>query len=259
MTEFTGLTKNLISDKWRLMNWIVLVDLMFIVVIDILRLFNGGWDGVLIPKYIVAFFGGSAGIANFIGFILLSRNNERVLTSNNYRMIPVSDTKLYFSNLLTTFAAFIYLQILEGVVGVILYFISGNAGTFTDADFTGVASLVRGLVYVLIIISPILFWSAITAVHLIINWISGFLPFRRQKFVNFILELVVTILSLIIFNFTSGKVFKMFFENLQGTNISSQGQLVSAISIAIGVTIIWIVVISLINLYLLKRWTETVR
>ncbi|MFC6176808.1 hypothetical protein ACFQAV_08135 [Companilactobacillus huachuanensis] len=257
MTEFMGLTRNLISDKWRMMNWIIIVDLIFLVVIDVLRIFTGGWDGQIIPSYFFATFVFSMSMANFVGFILLARNNERVFTSNNYRLIPTSDTKLYFSNILTTFAAFIYLQILEVVTGTILYFISGQSDfDLTSGQPTGSMGIVL-LVLLLLVLTIILVWSGITAVHFVINWISGFLPFARQKFVNFILYLVVAVIGIMIFNFTTGKVFSGIYSSSQG--ITTLGQFTNVIWISIGITAIWIAIFTALNIYLLKRWTETIR
>jgi len=256
MTKFMGLTSNLMSEKWRTMNWIIIVDLIFLVVINLLRLVTGG-DGNLISDYFFVTFMISLSMANLVGFILLSKKNERVFTSNNYRLLPVSDTKLYFSNLLTTIAAFAYLQVLEVVLGTIIYFISGQG------DFNLMADKPDGpigtilLMFILIILSTILLWTAITVVHFVINWISGFLPFGRQKFVSFILYLVVTVLGIMIFDYTTGKVFTGIYSSAQG--ITTLAQFTNVIWIGIGITAFWIAIFTVLNIYLLKRWTETVR
>ncbi|ALB29922.1 hypothetical protein [Companilactobacillus heilongjiangensis] len=257
MTKFMGLTSNLMSEKWRMMNWIIIIDLIFLVAVDVLRIFTGGWDGQIFPDYFFATFMISLSFANFVGFILLARKNERVYTSNNYRLLPVSETKLYFSNLLTTFLGLMYLQVLEVVLGTIFYFISGQS------DFNLAAGEIKGsvgtaaLMWLLMTLTMILIWMGITSVHFLINWISGFLPFSRQKFVNFILYIVVTVVGMMIFNYTSGNVFRVIYNGSQG--ITTLGQVNNVIWLGIGIVVIWGVIFSAINIYLLKRWTETDR
>ncbi|WP_338233036.1 hypothetical protein [Companilactobacillus muriivasis] len=257
MTKFMGLTSNLMSEKWRMMNWIIIADLIFLVVIDLLRVVTGGWDGNLIPEYFLGTFMVSLGMANLVGFILLTRKNEHVFTSNNYRLLPISDTKLYFSNLLTTFAAFAYLQILEAVIGTIIYFISGQSEFTLTPSRPDEPVGTLFLIIILAILSTILLWAAITVVHFVINWISGFLPFGRQKFVSFILYFVVTVLGIMIFDYTTGKVFTGIYSSAQG--VTTLAQLTNVVWLGIGITVAWIVIFSAINIYLLKRWTETVR
>lgn len=257
MTKFMGLTSNLMSEKWRMMNWIIIVDLIFLVAVDVLRIFTGGWDGQIIPDYFFATFMVSMSFANFVGFILLARKNERVYTSNNYRLLPVSETKLYFSNLLTTFLVFMYLQILEVVLGTIFYFIS------RQSDFNLAAGEIKGsvgtvtLMWLLMTLTMILIWMGITSVHFLINWIGGFLPFARQKFVNFILYIVVTVVGVMIFNYTSGNVFRVIYSGSQG--ITTLSQINNVIWLGIGIVVVWGVIFTALNIYLLKRWTETVR
>lgn len=264
MTRFMGLSKGLMTEKWKLMNWIVGIDLIALLGIYILRIITGGFDGTIMPGYFFGLFMFSLSMVNIISFILLSRNNEHVFTSNNYRMIPTSDTKLYFSNILTTFLAYVYLQILEGILGAVIYFSSGQSGLdiTTNSSYDVIFAL---QILILAILGPILLWSAITLIHFLINWIGNFLPFGRQKFVTFILYLVVTWIGASVFNFITGYFFKMlynsgFFGGIDGRLvINNLSQFNSAIWTVIGVAFVWVALFSAINIYLLKRWTETIR
>lgn len=263
MTGFMNLSKNLITEKWKLMNLIVGIDLIALVGIYVLRLITGGFDGTVMPAYFLSLFVFSLSLVNMISFIMLSRNNERVFTSNNYRLIPTTDTKLYFSNILTTFVAFVYLQLLEGILGAIIYLMSGEGwlNITTHSAYDGIFAL---QVLLLAILGPILLWSSITLIHFLINWIGNFLPFGRQKFVIFILYLVVTWIAVLIFNYVTGLVFKLLYNSgilgISGTlGISNLGQFSGTIWIIVGVVFIWVALFTAVNIYLLKRWTETIR
>jgi len=259
MSEFKGLTKNLIWEKWKLMNWILGIDLIALVALLLLRILTEGFDGALTSSDSFAMFTFSLIVVNIVSFIMLARNNERVLTSNNYRLIPTSESKLYFSNILTTFIAAVYLQILETVVGVILYFISNHAD-FPIGPTMGV-SPDWGIFFqalLLMILGPIMVWSGITLIHFLINWISGFLPFGKQKFVMFILYFGITWLALMIFNFTTGNIFRLLYGDghLIQFNIT---ELSNTLWISSGIIFIWFVVFTVLDIYFLKRWTETSR
>ena len=261
MSDFIGLSKDLIYDKWKMMNWVVVIELIAFVVIYLLRFITGGFDGTFMPGYFAAILAFETVIASLVGFVMLSRSNEQVFTSNNYRLIPVSDTKLYFGNILTTLLAYIYLQIIEGILGNIVMFMAGS-------DFSGISlsptlgssEIVSMLgILILMVLGTLLMWTSITVIHFLIVWISGFLPFGRQKFITFILYVVVTFIGLIIFNFTTGNVVKFIYQHLGPQGISNLNQLNNIIWLSCGITLVWIAIFTALNIYFLKRWTETIR
>lgn len=255
MNEFIDLSKNLMHDKWKLMNWIVIFELIAFVGIYVLRLVTGGWNGQIMPTYFVGLFGFETVV---VGFILLSRNNEHVFTSNNYRLLPVSDTKLYFSNILTTFLAYIYLQILGVIFGNIIELMTPNKiSQFPMPSGEEITMMVQFIL--LVIIGMILMWTGITLIHFLINWIGGFLAFGSQKLVKFILYVIVTFVALIIFNYTTGSVFKFIYENMTPEGITNLNQFNNIIWLSIGVSVIWLAIFTVLNIYFLKRWIETIR
>lgn len=259
MSEFMGLSKNLMWEKWKLMNWILGIDLIALVAILLLRILTEGFSGALTSSDSFSMFIFSLVVVNMVSFIMLARNNERVLTSNNYRLIPTSETKLYSSNILTTFIAAIYLQILEMVVGVILYFINGNASFPGEPPVGTTGNLgIFFQILLLTILIPIMVWSGITLVHLLINWISGFLPFGKQKLVMFILYFAVTWLTLVIFNFATGNIFRLIYGDGHMMQFTL-GKLSNTLWISSGIIFVWVVIFTALNIYFLKRWTETNR
>ena len=126
---------------------------------------------------------------------------------------------------------------------------------FLKVDWESVLQHVISVVFQLVLL---------TVVLLLINWIGNFLPFGRQKFVIFILYLVVTWIAVLIFNYVTGLVFKLLYNSgilgISGTlGISNLGQFSGTIWIIVGVVFIWVALFTAVNIYLLKRWTETIR
>lgn len=253
MSEFMGLTKNLIWEKWKLMNWVAGISILIVAVLQIMNLINTatfGRQDLYVEYTIVAI------IASFVSIILLARRNERVYTSNNYRLLPVTGTKLFFSNLLTTVIAFIYLWLINSIIGGVAFGISNQKlmsmnpgmGTTTAQDIGLAVSFL-----LLSFLAIIMVWSGITLVHFVINLVSDLLPFGRQKFILFLIYLVVIWLSLVIFNFTTGNIFRLIYSN----NLESLKQLYGVIGTSSAVFGIWFVVFTVLDIYLLNRWVET--
>lgn len=258
MSDFFGVSKNLMWNKFKLMNWILVIDAIAIVVIFFINLFKMGYSSF---EFIPVLFVSSIMIVNFVSVVMLARVNERVLTSSNYRLIPISDTKLYLSNILTTLLAMVYLWIVEtvinGLVDLIAMIIKYSkykqlSGNISSQDIMAAIQLLLFMALATIVV-----WSGITLIHFIVNLVSGFLPFGRQKFVLFLVYLVVIGLSLWAFNYIMINIFTAFYQN--GFQIDTVRQLNSTLWIGSGIACIWIALFSVINIYLMKRWIETVR
>jgi len=62
----------------------------------------------------------------------------------------------------------------------------------------------------------------------------------------------------VIFNFTTANVFKALY-NFGTGNVDSISSVNDVMWIESGICFIWIVILTVVNIYLLKRWTETKR
>ncbi|TGD22020.1 hypothetical protein EGT49_09885 [Companilactobacillus suantsaicola] len=256
MSNLMGLSKNLFMEKFKLMNLTLGIDVLAVIVSAIMYWVSGGFHFEM--KYLLDLFLISMSIMNLVSFILLANKNEHIFTSNNYRLLPITDTKLYFSNLLTTFLAFVYLQVVSQIISGILYWISGaDIGDVRLDEIPHLVGFVASLALLLIIITLMLY-SAITVIHFLTNWIKGVLPFKSQKWFNFILYLVVIWIALAIFNGLTVNIFRgLNYYDL--FNASSMERLNQVLLISSGIFFVWIVIFSLFNIYLLKRWVETIR
>lgn len=259
MSDFLGLSKNLMWNKWNLMNTVIGIDLIATIVITLVSVFTGT---PISASYVLGAFAFTSIVAYMVGFVLLARNNERVYTSNNYRLLPVSSTKLYFGNLITTLGGLLYFWIIASVIGGLILsfasrkFLSMNGSVDMNQDWNAIIAF-----NVMLLLITLVIWSGITLVHFLTNMVSGFLPFGRQKFVMFIIYLLVIWAAMATFNFTTGNLVRMFLSGgitSIGT-ISSMSGLTRTTWISCGIFSGWLVVFTVINIYLLKRWTETKR
>lgn len=190
-----------------------------------------------------------ATIAVIVLFILLSRRTERVWTSNVYRLIPTSDTRLYLANICSTLLDFLYFIILEVVIITACSLTNIGAVNFpTDQSIFPYAASISILMLALIIYG----WVFISLVHLIGRAITSFLPEGHHKIVNLVLYVVVVaIVWKILDMIDSGR--NMLFSSLY----NNDNHIVFGVLSFSGYLLIMIVIMSLLNIYLLKNWVET--
>ena len=142
MTRMRTLNNQLFFNRWKMINLVFLFDLMVLGIIILIDMISNKMtfklvklDKLYMYYMLIAFF------AYVVSFVLLAKDNERVLFSNKYRMIPITEWKLYFSNILSSLLTLVYLWFLEGIVNTIFssiqvnHFLIGNA--LTNILYTG--------------------------------------------------------------------------------------------------------------------------
>ncbi|MFD0897857.1 ABC transporter permease [Loigolactobacillus binensis] len=189
-------------------------------------------------------------VAAFILFILLARRTERVWTSNLYRLLPTTDTRLYVANLLSTLLNFIYFIVLELVVlGLCSLFLPLNNISIPAGSYRYTAT---GL---LVIVALALYgWVFISLVHLIGRTISTWLPEMRSKFIYFLLYVIVVFILVKLLSLASN-----LFNKLSVILIGGQldANVLPGLLSFSGVMVLLIIIFSAINIYLLKHRVET--
>ncbi|MFC6261789.1 ABC transporter permease [Levilactobacillus fujinensis] len=252
MTSFGSLFKVLGRSRFRLVNKIILAELAVIAVTLLWSLATRGIaDGELL--------GVTAAWSVptiWIVFIMLSIETERVYTRDTYRLIPIGETQLYLSNLITTFVMFIYF----GVIQVVLYLITA---TVENTYFTKILAQMTGPEYTTLEATKVVFgvfgmalaifimgWTTISLVHLAVSATNNFLPNVSRRAVDVVLYIVV------IYLVTRVAIFMLSeFNNLGG--ILSGGQQTQLLINIAGVLVVALVE-SVINVFLLKKWVETI-
>lgn len=263
MTRMQTLNNQLFFNRWKMINLVFLLDLIVLGIIMLISMISNKmvfklamFDKWYMYYMLITF------VAYVISFVLLAKDNERMLFSNKYRMVPIAEWKLYFSNILSSLLALIYLWFLEGIVNTIFgsiqvnHFLVGNALNnmlYTSALYklSNVDMTVRS--FIIGFLSIILIWSIVTLVHFLISLISDKFALKKKRVIRYVLYFLITYICLMIFNSTVSGVFVLMYGD--GFNVLEKinSMLLTSIFIFIG----WIVVLTLINIYLLKKHIET--
>lgn len=156
-------------------------------------------------SFIVVFLGYSF-IADFAYLIITSRSNEKINRSQTWRLVPMSDGKMYICNTLSSFVSLIYLVIMQAIVGLIgglVMYASSNklrkevawvihheatVDHWQDVNFGDFF-----LLLLFMILLGLLWYVIISFLHFTTRAVIDFLPFTSNKFVIFLIRAVVLI------------------------------------------------------------------
>ncbi len=264
MTNFLSITKSLTKRKLHIVNRVLLIDLIAIILTILFKVYQGDLKSV--DPLLIS--GSYAVIAFFVAFILISRSLEHIYTSDSFRLVPISDTRLYNTNLLSAVISYAYLTVIEIIIVTVstLMDIPGLTRAIGDLTFSsphnawkylhvgealevtlGVAAFFAAMV--------IFAWTTISFIHLIADSLANFLPDGRQRFYRFILYVVVIIGMLYIVGYIVTP-FSQWVGGLQPINSQSWSEYVQPYISALGFLVL-AGIESFINIYLLKNWVET--
>lgn len=249
MTSFGSLFKVLGMQRFRKMNYVAGLSLAAIFVSLLWSWFTTGISSGQVFSVTESWVGS----ASMVVWILLAIDNEHVYTRDTFRLIPVSDMKLYLTNLLASLSAFVYF----GLIHLVLMGISARIDHKFLMDLThGVgnvpiqkALIVTGLLIILVLVLMILIWTTISFAHLVVRTTGSFLPNIGRRIVNAILYLLIIYLVV--------RVLVYLIELVSHFGVSFQGDyspFIFMISIFLGLAIVE----AIINIFLLKKWGETI-
>lgn len=251
MTSFGAVFKVMSKERFRTTSKVILVELAVIAATLLWSAMTGGISSG-------EFFGDSigwSGPAFFATLILLAVANERVYRSDTYRLIPMGETKLYLTNLLSSCLMFLYF----GIVQVVLYtvtfsidarFVRKLLASIQGAHYSSEAVKIFVGLSLMGVALIILGWSTISLIHLVVSATNNFLPNVSRRAINVVLYVVVIYLVVRVAAFMIHEI------NNLGNFMSAGGQA------QFGLNIIGLLVIALIemviNVFLLKKWVETI-
>ena len=257
MTSFRRMNKVLLTDKIKTVGWIISAYIVVILLSLLPDMFNGSffskqWSAVLMQHAM-----SWSWLATLLAFIFLTWISEKVYTSNRYRLIPVSDTKLYLSNILSSLIAFILVSLVELIFVLIFYlFNMKQVSTILSSSFSGVESRVWLLLLALVLVSlaGILFWWAmISLIHLLATAISRALPANHQTLYKIIIYIVLIYIAIWMFNKLQAWISQLaYLQYMMYSSSVYTGPMWTAL-----IMFVIAVVISAVNIWLLNKEVET--
>ncbi len=253
MTSFGTFFRELFKEKSKSTYLVYLIQLAAAVVVTLLMMFNGDLfssnrsqlAGVNVNGFcvfiisIVATFLGFSLLAEPIYLLMTSYRNEKINRSQTWRLVPMSDTKIYLCNTLSSFASYIYLgilQLLTSLIGGFLVYIgSGNVRKGVAEMFDELAKhgananwgqfwLFMFEFFVLAILIGLFWYVVVSFYHFTYRAIIDFLP-QSNKFILFLIRAAVLIIVIILVYQVIAK-FSQLFDVL---DISNEAMLGTAI------------------------------
>lgn len=270
MTSFGTLFRQLFLQKSRSAYLIFGIQFLAAVVLTILTLGSAGLNNPKIDQTAI-----NTVAAAFLTFIVLflmlcfltapvylvmtSWKNEKINRDQTWRLIPISSGKFYLSNTLSSFAAYIYLEIMQlvlmlvGFFGVYLASSEVRKGvseviaeaTNNNADY---GMLVEYLIIGLLLN---LFWYVmISFYHFLSRSVIDFLPTASNRFVIFIIRVLVLVVVIYALYFVSIGLSDLFIHPLTDPGESFE------LLMTIVIFILFNVIFGGLNVLLINKFVE---
>lgn len=200
---------------------------------------------------------GGVFIAVIIGVVFLVMSVINICDSSKYRLIPISDKGLYFSNFLSAFFVVIYLLVGEAIVYFVAYAIFPNPyDQIMIKDFSAGQYWFKFEVVIAIVLGIMLILVGSVVIRLLVSLVGDFLPIKKQTFATVILTLIVIWGVMVTFNAITANTLILLGVREVTTSFSS---VVRMLNMSLFILLIWNIVLTFLNLYLLNRWSEATK
>lgn len=200
---------------------------------------------------------GGVFIAVIIGVVFLVMSVINICDSSKYRLIPISDKGLYFSNFLSAFFVVIYLLVGEAIVYFGAYAIFPNPyDQIMIKDFSTGQYWFKFEVVIAIVLGIMLILVGSVVIRLLVSLVGDFLPIKKQTFATVILTLIVIWGVMAAFNAITANTLILLGVREVTTSFSS---VVRMLNMSLFILLIWNIVLTFLNLYLLNRWSEATK
>lgn len=257
MTSFRKINRVLLTEKMRLVGWIVVlyVAAVFLSLLPVPfkgDVFNRGWSNLLL-KYSI----GWGSLVMLLAGVVLAWSNERIYTVNRYRLLPISDLKIYGANLFSSLIAYVLVFLVE-LIFVLIYYLFNikTVRGLINHSFGGFELQLWTLVLLSFLVSllTVLFWWSLTSlVHLLTAALSRILPSKHQLGARIILYAILTII--VVFSYFKIRSWLLIIGRLPFI-VTSGNYYMKPLWTAI-VLLIFIVLLAVDNVWLLKNQVET--
>lgn len=257
MTSFKDFFKILMGQKFRQMNFVMLINIVAIAVSVLWTLINGNFNNNTFFQVALSW----SFIIMLWAFIRISVTHESIYSRDSYRLIPISDTKFYSVNLLTSFLAMIYMGVIEFIINAaaaainwqeyvdqinMLRMLYGTRVPDTSAIVQSLLSMALVMMVVMI-----LAWTTISLIHLLTRAGSNFMPYRRSRIINFLLYVVVIYIVLRVVGFMMNLV-------MNSTDMFANSSDIWHFVLYIVGFLVVSAIEAILSVYLMSRWVETI-
>ncbi|MFD1417500.1 hypothetical protein [Companilactobacillus keshanensis] len=257
MTSFGKFFKVTIGERFRAMNFILLIDLIAIAVTSIWIAITGTLSSATFSSIVFSW----SSVVFIVAFIRLAVIQERTFTRDSYRLIPISDIKFYLGNLASTLVSFIYVIVVEGILyGIVAamnwksiqemstYMKLMNPGT----NFTPLNVSLAGLSIIILTLAMIVLgWTTINLIHLVGRSAGNFLPSTGRRVLNVVMYILVIWLVLRVVSFLNTQI-----GNSMSLISNSNDTLTFFLNV--GAFLLVAAVEAAVSIYLMNRWVETI-
>ncbi|WP_334333306.1 hypothetical protein [Companilactobacillus sp. HBUAS59544] len=244
MSSVLNVSKSLLSIKFKRINQVLLMMVIGILSVMFVSMFKQGQSlqGFIVLIGIVAYI---------FGLVVLVKENETVIVSNQYRLIPITTKRLYLSNLITTIVIYFYFSLIQSIIllsSLYYYMTKYSFRRVIIDDNTHMVLLIQNLI--LIILTVLVVFVVSTLIHLGLAAIDNFFAIKNQKAMTGIFNLLMTI-------FTIGMSYLLAIQMAQVgisryVDVTNDNFLRTCLFEISG-----IVIVLLINLHLLENQVET--
>lgn len=259
MTSTSKVFWQMTKERVRQVTQLIEIDLGVIAVLVVMRLL-----GRLSTEDVLGFSTLFGLITVMVGFFAQAQSQEQVWVQNRWRLVPITDWKLYCASTLSNLATSVYLWAVIAAVTTVEVLVSGVKGYWSNTDLTVLAT-----VLILVLVVLVLLWTLISLEHMLTIMITDFLPGMQEKWLRRVIILVSIVVSLKLVDwFFTGLGWLIKATGISGASLDSavtfsgsgmtmHGTVLADLWLSIGVFIGAVLVLGVLNCYLLSHWVET--
>lgn len=272
MTSFGTVFKITFSNKRHFVHRLALLQFIAAIVIAIWwmlgeRNTHADWQisGFLMFLTLMPF-------VNIFFLFASSYQNEKLMRTQTWNLIPISTNKLYIANLLSTVGEGIYLVLIQVLISLLLlipvttmngFWSSmqkqfGSIGEDKLWQYMRLEDVIGLIVFILLI--AIFFYCLVSMINISSTVLSDFVSGKYNKFIKFIIEVILLVIAIILLARLSNFLYTTIVETLQTGMfqhvLGGKVYVEPGIWVTIIITVILDLIMLTINSYLLKYFYE---
>lgn len=194
MTKFTTVTAQMFKQKSKYVYLTLIVQVIATAVFTWMN--QGGYVGFRDTLYGTSMF--LTVMFDVIFLALMCWQNEKINLSQTWRQIPISSSKFYLSNIMSTLLNCAYLFVIQILINVIITLPKVNE-VFDDffgfADYTG-NYWVRGLIFgIFLVLIVVMITTFVSFTNFLTRIIIDFLPVKNTLWVKMLVMGILIIIA----------------------------------------------------------------